>query len=121
MLTTNSLRQATPTLCIRNTSEIFVNFGHETVHRQDSSLTYYICAEEFETSPTNFILRLILNVSRYMLYLCHVVVVQMVNRASADPERGGGDRGSGPPGKSQVIWVSLGNKELDKLDPLENV
>ena len=41
----------------------------------------------------------------------------------------GGDRGSGPPpGKSQVIWVSIGNKRLDphwkKLDPpppLENV
>ena len=37
----------------------------------------------------------------------------------------GGDRGSGPPpGKSQVIWVSIGNKQLDppplpwkKLDP----
>ena len=28
---------------------------------------------------------------------------------------GGGDRGSGPPppGKSQVIWVSIGNKQLD--------
>ena len=41
--------------------------------------------------------------------------------SSADPE-GGGDRGSGPPpGKSQVIWVSIGNKQLDppskKLDP----
>ena len=34
----------------------------------------------------------------------------------------GGDRGSDPPGKSQVIWVSIGNKQLDfpleKLDPL---
>ena len=34
-----------------------------------------------------------------------------------------GDRGSGPPppGKSQVIWDSIGNKQLDppgkKLDP----
>ena len=29
-----------------------------------------------------------------------------------DPE--GGDRGSGPPpGKSQVIWVSIGNKQMD--------
>ena len=37
-----------------------------------------------------------------------------------DPEEGGGQ------GKSQVIWVSIGNKQLDppppkKLDPLENV
>ena len=45
--------------------------------------------------------------------------------ASADPE--GGTGGPDPPGKSQVIWVSLGNKQLDhpwkKLDPppLENV
>ena len=30
-------------------------------------------------------------------------------------ESRGGDRGSGPPppGKSQVIWVSIGNKQLD--------
>ena len=30
----------------------------------------------------------------------------------------GGDRGSGPPpGKSQVIWVSIGNKQLDPPPP----
>ena len=47
---------------------------------------------------------------------------------------GGGYRGSGPPGKSQVIWVSLGKKQLEldppgkswtppwkKLDPLWNL
>ena len=28
---------------------------------------------------------------------------------------GGGDRGSGPPGESQVIWGSMGNKQLDSL------
>ena len=46
---------------------------------------------------------------------------------SADPE-GRGTVGPDPPGKSQVIWVSIGNKQLDpppwkKLDPppLENV
>ena len=36
---------------------------------------------------------------------------------SADPEGGGGPD---PPGKSQVIWVSIGNKQLDPT-PLENV
>ena len=40
---------------------------------------------------------------------------------SADPE-GGGGRGVGTPsGKSQIIWVSMGNKQLDtpwkKLGP----
>ena len=52
----------------------------------------------------------------------------VVSCASADPEGGGGDRGSGPPpGKSQVIWVSIGNKQLDPPgkswtpSPLENV
>ena len=39
----------------------------------------------------------------------------LVEIASADPEV---VRGSGPPGKSQVIWVSIGYKQLD---PLENV
>ena len=41
-------------------------------------------------------------------------------RTSADPEGGQGVR-TPPPGKSQVIWVSIGNKQLDppweKLDP----
>ena len=42
------------------------------------------------------------------------------NSVSADPEGGQGVRT--PPGKSQVIWVSIGNKQLDpppwkKLDP----
>ena len=41
--------------------------------------------------------------------------------ASADSE-GGWDRGSGPPppspsGKSQVIWVSIENKQLDPPPP----
>ena len=46
---------------------------------------------------------------------------------------GGGAGGSGPPGKSQVIWGSIGNKQLDplpgrswtptlkKLDPFRNL
>ena len=40
---------------------------------------------------------------------------------SADPEGGAGVRT--PSGKSQIKWVSIGNKQLDtpwkKLDPLE--
>ena len=39
---------------------------------------------------------------------------------SADPDGGGGGGGGGggaggpdPPGKSQVVWVSIGNKQLD--------
>ena len=40
-------------------------------------------------------------------------------KSSADPE--GGTGGPDPPAKSQVIWVSIGNKQLDppwkKLDP----
>ena len=42
---------------------------------------------------------------------------------SADPE--GGTGGPDPPGKSQVLWVSIGNKQLDPpwkmLDPLWNL
>ena len=48
--------------------------------------------------------------------------------ASADPKRGGGAGGPDPPGKAQVIWVSIGNKQLDPPGkswtpppPLENV
>ena len=41
---------------------------------------------------------------------------------SADPEGGGA---GGPAGKSQIIWVSIGNKQLDtpwkKLNPLEKI
>ena len=42
------------------------------------------------------------------------------NIAFTDPE-GGGGKGPGPPGKTQVIWDSIGNTQLDlpleKLDP----
>ena len=43
---------------------------------------------------------------------------------SADPE-GGGQGVQTPSGKSQIKWVSIGNKQLDtpwkKLDPLEKI
>ena len=43
---------------------------------------------------------------------------------SADPE-GGGAGVRIPSGKSQIKWVSIGNKQLDtpwkKLDPLEKI
>ena len=43
---------------------------------------------------------------------------------SADPE-GVGQGVRTPSGKSQIIWVSIGNKQLDthwkKLDPLEKI
>ena len=35
------------------------------------------------------------------------------NIACADPEGGGGARGPEPPGKTQVIWGYIGNKQLD--------
>ena len=38
-------------------------------------------------------------------------------QARADPE-GGGGRGLGSPGKSQVIWVTLEINIRKKLDPL---
>ena len=53
---------------------------------------------------------------------------RLATRSSADPE---GGQGAGTPGKSQFIWVSIGNMQLDPLEkvgpppppppPLENV
>ena len=55
------------------------------------------------------------------------------HKTSADPEGGGGTGGPDPPEKSHVIWVSIGNKQLDPpgkkwtpppwkmLDPLWNL
>ena len=41
--------------------------------------------------------------------------------SSVDPEGGGGQGvRTPPPGKSQVIWVPIGNKQLDP-PPLEKV
>ena len=44
---------------------------------------------------------------------------------SADPEGGGGKGVRIPSGKSQIKWVSIGNKQLDtswkKLDPQEKI
>ena len=42
-----------------------------------------------------------------------------LNSPSVDSEGGGGAGSTDPPGKSQVIWVSIGNKQLDP--PLEKV
>ena len=44
--------------------------------------------------------------------------LMLLFNASADPEGGTGGPDP-PPGKSQVIWVSIGNKQLDP--PLEKV
>ena len=50
------------------------------------------------------------------------IVMTVKHVTSAYPEGGGGQGVRTPPGKSQVIWVSIGNKQLDpplwkKLDP----
>ena len=39
--------------------------------------------------------------------------------SSVDPGGGGGTGSPDPPGKSQVIWVSIGNKQLDPLEKVE--
>ena len=41
----------------------------------------------------------------------------MLTEASADPEEGTGGPDPPPPGKSQDIWVSIGNKQLDPPPP----
>ena len=47
-----------------------------------------------------------------------VQLLQYSHRGQVRIQRGGGeDRDSGPPGKSQVIWVSIGNKQLDCPGP----
>ena len=61
------------------------------------------------------------------MLMCKAIHQQMLKyiiefSASADPEGGQKVRAPPPPGKSQVIWVSIGNKQLDpppwkKLDP----
>ena len=56
---------------------------------------------------------------QYMFWLRNKKNIYNYAFPSADPE--GGTGGPDPPGKSQVIWVSIGNKQLDhplkKLDP----
>ena len=57
--------------------------------------------------------------------LINVKMPTIVGISSVDPE--GRTGGSDPPGKSQDLWVSIGNKQLDPLEkvgpphPLENV
>ena len=47
------------------------------------------------------------------ILLTFLKIKKFIVKSSADPE--GGDRESGPlpPGKSQVIWFCIGNKQLD--------
>ena len=51
------------------------------------------------------------------------VDVPSVDRGGGGGGGGGGGQGdrTPAPGKSQVIWVSIGNKQLDPPPPLENV
>ena len=57
----------------------------------------------------------------------HAYIMPKSPSNSVDPDNKcgsrGGHRGSGPPppGKPQVIWVSIGNKQLDPPPPLEKV
>ena len=53
--------------------------------------------------------------TKFCLKLTHVSRLSLLS--SADPKGGQGVRT--PPGKSQVIWVSIGNKLLDPPPPLE--
>ena len=50
-----------------------------------------------------------------------MLIVKLLNQfnplASADPEGGQGVWTPPPPGKSQVIWVSIENKQLDPPPP----
>ena len=49
-------------------------------------------------------------------------IIILAGQASADPEGGGGGQGvRTPPGKSQVILVSIGNKQLDTPPPWKKV
>ena len=56
---------------------------------------------------------------RSALVLLNQLNVFWKDITSADPE--GGTGGLDTPGKSQVIWVSIGNKQLDPPPPLEKV
>ena len=52
-----------------------------------------------------------------MMYICPTLgsnLSKQCRPSIADPE--GGTGGPDPPGKSQVIWVSLGNKQFDPLE-----
>ena len=66
--------------------------------------------------------------------LCLALKLKSLYYSSADPEggTGGPDPHPPPPGKSQIKWVSIGNKQLDPpwkkldapwkmLDPLWNL
>ena len=44
------------------------------------------------------------------LFMCFMIV-------KCGSRGGGGSGGPDPPGKSQVIWVSIGNKQLEKVGP----
>ena len=76
-----------------------------------------------------FSLKVLIDVTVLSIFiLTHPISWNYIWPPSADPE--GGTGGPDPPGKSQDIWVSIGNKQLDpppppppwkKLDPLWNL
>ena len=51
---------------------------------------------------------------------CHSIqLIQILHSLIQRGGGGGGGKGTGPPGKTQVIWDSIGNKQLDL--PLEKL
>ena len=84
---------------------------------RDEYITYHRIANTFVNKMGVTILRSTSNTE-----ICESQYGGTTPQAWADPEKGGG-RGFGHPGKSQDIWVSIGNKQLDprppwkKLDP----
>ena len=57
------------------------------------------------------------NKDYYYYYYYYYYLACKLRYASADLEGGQGVRTPHPPGKSQVIWVSIGNKQLDPHPP----
>ena len=75
---------------------------------------------QFQGMPRMFDEKIINQKGTFFLFLNRNIAYHAHRwAASADPE--GGTGGPDPPGKSQVIWVSIGNKQLDppwkKFDP----
>ena len=73
---------------------------------RDEYITYHRTANKFVNKMGVTILRSTSNIG-----ICESQYGGTTPKAWADPEKGG--RGFGHPGRSQDIWVSIWNKQLD--------
>ena len=75
--------------------------------------TYSSCGAHIRSGDNNFFSVQVASTTVCMQWPTRVFVNHSKDACKCGSNEGGGAGGPDPPGKAQVIWVSIGNKQLD--------